>query len=112
MITKSTSIAKNLLQLMFIMDEVFLEVAPARFTAADFARNHLSMSFCRFNNGFQLIFYTEDDYCKYLSELETESSNLLSQYWEVKTQDLIERNRFIIAVITTLTVAKSKKYSC
>lgn len=104
-------ITKNLLQLVFKMDQVFLEVAPARFNASDFAKHHLSMPDCNFNDGFQIVFNTEDDYYNYLNELEAEISNLLSQYWIVKTEDLIERNKFVIAVITALTVAKFKKYN-
>ncbi|MVN22274.1 hypothetical protein [Mucilaginibacter arboris] len=94
------------------MNEVFLEIVPARFTAADFEKHQLPMPVSNTNDVFKMIFFTEADYCKYLKELETTNTIFLSQYWIVKTQDLIDKNRFIIAVLTTLTIAKSKKYSC
>ena len=62
------------------------------------------------DNGFSMLFLTEDDYCKYLKDLENESNIFLSEYWMVKTKELIDKNRFIIRVITVLNNAQSQKY--
>jgi len=92
-----------------MMNKVFLEIVPVNITTADFIDHNLSMPMYKEDNGFSMFFLTEDDYCKYLKDLENESNIFLSEYWMVKTKELIDKNRFIIRVITVLNNARSQK---
>lgn len=94
------------------MNEVFLEIEPAMFNASDFEKYQLPMFFDKGNSSFKMIFITEEEFCKYLAELEIECNHFLSQYWIAKSQDLIEKNKFIIKVMTAMAIAKSKKENC
>ncbi len=93
------------------MDEVFLEIMPANFTVADFEKHQLPIPNDRTEScDFKLTFFTEDDYYKYFADLEKESNTFLSQYWMMKSQDLIDKNIFINKVLTVLAVEKLKKH--
>jgi len=93
------------------MEEVFLEIIPANFTVADFEKHQLPIpNDCAESSDFKLTFFTEDDYYKYFADIEKESNTFLSQYWMMKSQDLIDKNIFIIKVLTVLAVEKLKKH--
>lgn len=92
-------------------DNVFLEIVPLRFTKDDFTLHKLPIPFCKNDDAFKMIFFTEEDYFKYLKYLEDEFNLFLSQYWIVKSKGLIEKNRFIIKVITSLKTEYSKKHN-
>lgn len=90
------------------MNEFFLKIVSAKISKSDFEKYQLPIPESNSNDSFEMIFYTEADFFRYLSELENESSVFLSQYWMVKTQELIDKNKFIIMVLTAMTVERSK----
>ncbi|RYY07792.1 MAG: hypothetical protein EOP43_02165 [Sphingobacteriaceae bacterium] len=94
------------------MNEVFLEIVTAKFTAADFERHKLLLPAYQDSSNLRLVFFNETDYNTYLKELETECDMLLSRYWLSKNLELIDKNKFVIKVLTVLKQEYSKKNHC
>lgn len=94
------------------MDGVFLEIVSESFTEDDFQQYQLPMSFYKGNEGFKMIFFKEEQYFNYVNELENLSNVFLYQYWMTKSMVLVDKNKFIIKVLTTMSAARLKKYKC
>ncbi|MGI4020501.1 MAG: hypothetical protein ACRYFA_03275 [Janthinobacterium lividum] len=94
------------------MNEVFLEIVTVKFIAADFAKHQLLMPAHQHSSDLKMIFLSETDYNIYLKELEKECDYLLSKYWLIKSSDLIDKNKFVIKVLTVLKQEHSKKFHC
>lgn len=94
------------------MNEVFLEIVTAKFTATDFEKHQLQMPIQQGCSDSKIIFFNEAAYNTYIKELEKECDNLLSQYWLIKSSELIDKNRFIIKVLTVIRQEYSKKFHC
>ena len=90
------------------MNEAFLEVLPAKFTAADFEKYKLPLPVCSVKDNFKLIFTTEDEYSRYLNGLQDECNDYLSQYCIIKNPELIGKSKFIIKVLVFLNSARPK----
>ncbi len=92
------------------MNEVFLEIAVNKYMFTSLQEYQLPVPVFVENETSTIIFDTEDDYCKCFKEIEKVSTNYLSEYWLLKTPELIEKNRCIIRVLTILHEARVKKY--
>ena len=92
------------------MSEVFLKIDADKLTLANLKDNQMPMPVFNQNEITGIIFYTENEYCDYLKEIEKASTKYLSEYWLSKTPQLIEKNRYIIKVLTILQDARAKKY--
>ena len=94
------------------MNEVFLEIVTAKFTAADFEKHQLLMPANQNGSDLKLVFFDQANFNSYLNELEKECDNLLSQYWLTKSSEMIEKNKFVISVITVLKRGYLSKFHC
>ncbi|RYE36619.1 MAG: hypothetical protein EOP42_02695 [Sphingobacteriaceae bacterium] len=91
------------------MNEVFLEIDTRKLLLASLKEHQLPLPAQIAEYTDRIIFYTEDDYCNYLKEMEKASTKFLAEYWLVKSKQLIEKNRYIVKVLTILNEAKAVK---
>lgn len=92
------------------MNEVFLEIPVNKLLLTNLKEYQLPVPVSKDNEILAIIFDTEEDYCKCLSEIEKVSTNFLSEYWLSKTPELIEKNRCVNRILTILDNARTKKY--
>ncbi|RYE35817.1 MAG: hypothetical protein EOP42_05615 [Sphingobacteriaceae bacterium] len=90
------------------MNDFFLEIDLDKLTLTKLEEYQLPFPVFK-NDSLKLIFNTEEEYCDYLNQIEKTTTALLSEYWVLKTPELIVKNRVIIKVLTVLHEAKAKK---
>ncbi|WP_419800994.1 hypothetical protein [Mucilaginibacter sp.] len=91
------------------MGEVFLEIDASKLILANLKEHELPLPVFIAEDNNNIFFLTEEEYCDYLKEIEKISTKVLAEYWLIKTPKLIEKNRFIVKVLTVLQSARANK---
>ncbi len=91
------------------MTNVFLEIETSKLMLATIKEHQLPLPALIAETSAHLVFYTEEEYCNYLKEMEKASTKFLAEYWLIKSPQLIEKNRFIVKMLTILNEAKATK---
>lgn len=92
-----------------VMNEVFLEIDARKLMLDGLKEHQLPLPALTTDIADRIVFYTEDEYCDYLKEMEKASTKFLAEYWLVKSPQLILKNRYIVKVLTILNEARAAK---
>ncbi|MGI4728912.1 MAG: hypothetical protein ACRYGB_10110 [Janthinobacterium lividum] len=90
------------------MNEFFLEIDVDKIILTNLQNYQLPLPVYK-NKTSTIVFNTEEEFYKYLIEIEKASTIFLSEYWLFKTPELIAKNRYIVKLLTVLHEAHAKK---